>query len=112
LAFETVTSLESSMAVEPRSGSASVSREVLARIHWVTPEEEKKAFDYLASHQDKEYSRVDCLSFVVMEARGIREALTLDGDFKHRFIARPGRKTELRRIRAAYRVSFEKIENA
>lgn len=65
-------------------------REVLARIHWATPDEERKAFDYLAKHQDKDYSPVDCLSFVVMEARGIREALTLDGDFTHRFIARPG----------------------
>jgi predicted nucleic acid-binding protein len=65
-------------------------REVLARIHWATPDEEKKAFDYLAKHQDKDYSPVDCLSFVVMEARGIQEALTLDGDFTHRFTARPG----------------------
>jgi len=65
-------------------------REVLARIHWATAEEEKKAFDYLAKYQDKDYSPVDCLSFVVMEARGIQEALTLDGDFKHRFTARPG----------------------
>lgn len=65
-------------------------REVLGRIHWATKAEEKKAFDYLAKHKDKNYSPVDCLSFVVMEARGIKEALTLDGDFTHRFIARPG----------------------
>jgi len=65
-------------------------REVLARIHWATPEEEKKAFDYLIQHQDKQYSPVDCLSFVIMETYGIKEALTLDADFTHRFIARPG----------------------
>jgi predicted nucleic acid-binding protein len=65
-------------------------REVLARIHWATKDEEHKAFDYLAKHNDKTYSPVDCLSFVVMEARGIKEALTLDSDFTHRFIARPG----------------------
>lgn len=64
--------------------------EKIARIHWATPEEEKAAFSYMANHQDKHYSAVDCLSFVVMERQGITEALTLDGDFTHRFIARPG----------------------
>jgi predicted nucleic acid-binding protein len=34
--------------------------------------------------------QVDCLSFVVMEKLGIREAL--DSDFTHRFIARPDPK--------------------
>ncbi len=33
---------------------------------------------------------VDCLSFVVMERLGIREALAVDEDFTHRFNARPG----------------------
>jgi predicted nucleic acid-binding protein len=65
-------------------------RETLARIHWATPQEEKKAFEYFTKYQDKDYSSVDCLSFVIMEAYGIREALTIDADFTHRFIARPG----------------------
>jgi predicted nucleic acid-binding protein len=29
-------------------------------------------------------------SFVVMEARGIREAFAFDSDFGHRFILKPG----------------------
>jgi predicted nucleic acid-binding protein len=33
---------------------------------------------------------LDCLSFVVMEKLGIREAFAVDADFTHRFIARPG----------------------
>jgi predicted nucleic acid-binding protein len=33
---------------------------------------------------------VDCLSFVVMEQQGIREALAVDSDFTHRFSALPG----------------------
>ena len=33
---------------------------------------------------------MDCLSFVVMETLGIREALAFDGDFGHRFVMRPG----------------------
>jgi predicted nucleic acid-binding protein len=64
--------------------------ETFARIHWITPGEEKEAFEYLARHEDKHYSPVDCTSFVVMEAFGIEEALTIDKDFTHRFIARPG----------------------
>lgn len=36
------------------------------------------------------HSFVDCLSFVVMEKFAIQEALAVDSDFTHRFIARPG----------------------
>ena len=64
--------------------------EKLARIHWATPDEERAAFDYFKRHQDQTYSVEDCLSFVVMEKLGIREALAVDSDFTHRFIARPG----------------------
>jgi hypothetical protein len=62
----------------------------LARIHWTTPEDERAAFEYFKRHADQEYSMVDCLSFVVMEQRGIREALAVDSDFTHRFTVRPG----------------------
>jgi uncharacterized protein len=65
-------------------------REKLARIHWATPDEERAAFDYFKRHQDQAYSFTDCLSFVVMEKLGIHEALAVDSDFAHRFIARPG----------------------
>lgn len=64
--------------------------ERLARVHWATPDEERAAFDFFKRHQDQTYSMVDCLSFVVMERLGIREALAVDSDFTHRFIARPG----------------------
>ncbi len=64
--------------------------EKLARIHWASPDEERLAFDYFKRHNDQTYSFVDCLSFVVMEKIGIREALAVDSDFTHRFIARPG----------------------
>ena len=62
----------------------------LARIHWASPDDERAAFDYFKRHQDQTYSAVDCLSFVVMEKLGIREALAVDSDFTHRFVARPG----------------------
>jgi len=66
--------------------------ENLARIHWATPDEERAAFIWFKRHRDQTYSFVDCLSFVVMEKLGIREALAVDSDFTHRFIARPGPK--------------------
>jgi predicted nucleic acid-binding protein len=48
------------------------------------------AFACFRKHRDQVYGFVDCVSFVVMEKRGITEALTVDPDFEHRFIARPG----------------------
>jgi predicted nucleic acid-binding protein len=64
--------------------------EKMARIHRPSVHDERAAFDYLKRHRDKEYSAVDCLSFVVMDALGISEALAVDEDFTHRFVARPG----------------------
>lgn len=66
--------------------------ETLARIHWATPDEERAAFEYFKRHRDQTYSFADCLSFIVMEKLDIREALTVDSDFTHRFVARPGPK--------------------
>ena len=66
--------------------------EKMARIHVASFEEEQQAFALLVKHRDKDYSPVDCLSFVVMEKLGIPEALTIDSDFTHRFVARPGPK--------------------
>jgi predicted nucleic acid-binding protein len=63
--------------------------EKMARIHQATPEEERLAFAYLKQYRDKNYSAVDCLSFVVMEKLDITEALALDADFTHRFTIRP-----------------------
>lgn len=62
----------------------------LARIHRPSEDEERTAFAYFRKHQDHEYSMVDCLSFVIMEALGIHDALAVDADFTHRFVARPG----------------------
>ena len=62
----------------------------LGRVHRASADEEGAALAYLTKHQDQDYSFVDCLSFVVMDALGITEALAIDSDFTHRFIARPG----------------------
>jgi uncharacterized protein len=62
----------------------------IARIHSTTLDEHRAAFDYLRRYSDKSYSAFDCLSFVVMERLGIREALAIDEHFTHRFVAIPG----------------------
>lgn len=70
--------------------------ERMARIHRTGFEAQRAAFDYFRRHADKKYSTVDCLSFVVMDSLGIREALAVDEDFTHRFIARPGPRPRTR----------------
>ncbi|HEX9768995.1 MAG TPA: PIN domain-containing protein [Kiloniellales bacterium] len=62
----------------------------IARIYETRLEDHKPAFEYLKRHEDKKYSVVDCMSFVVMERLGLREALAVDSDFTHSFVARPG----------------------
>ncbi len=41
----------------------------------------RRARDYLRKHLDHEYSFTDCASFVLMDERGITEAVTTDGHF-------------------------------
>jgi len=64
--------------------------EVFGQLHHCTVDEERAALAYLGRHQDKGYSFVDCVSFVIMDRLGIQEAFTVDGDFTHRFVALPG----------------------
>ena len=64
--------------------------ERMVQIHRVSFEEQLAAFEHFKRHSDKKYNAVDCLSFVVMKKLDIREALAVDEDFTHRFIARPG----------------------
>ena len=48
----------------------------------LTPELYAEAFDLYRDRSDKEWGLIDCLSFVVMTARGISEALTADEHFE------------------------------
>jgi hypothetical protein len=41
-----------------------------------------QSFDLYRTRADKEWGLIDCVSFVVMEARGIRDALTADEHFE------------------------------
>jgi hypothetical protein len=48
----------------------------------LTKEGYDRAFRLFRDRPDKEWSLVDCLSFVVMTERGITEALTTDHHFR------------------------------
>ena len=85
----TVARYEAGHALAVRAGEM-LYGEKLARLHRTTAEEEAAAFAYLRKYEHKEYSIVDCLSFVVMEMLGIREALAFDTDFGHHFVMKPG----------------------
>ena len=49
---------------------------------WVTPDDEKKAWELFVLRNDKSYSFTDCTSFVVMRRIKIKNCLTLDGHFR------------------------------
>jgi uncharacterized protein len=98
---ETVTLVRKKAGPDPRRRHAlavEIGQQLLAgtfgQVHRATSEEEHAALAYLAKHQDQDYSFVDCMSFVVMERLGIREAFACDRDFTHRFVALPGPKPE------------------
>ena len=63
---------------------------VFGQVHHASADEELEAFAYFEKHRDKSYSMVDCLSFVIMDKRQMREAWAVDEDFTHRFTALPG----------------------
>lgn len=89
--FETITLFRARLGHrEAAEAGEGLYAEKIASIHTTTLEDQREAFDYFLRYDDKNYSMVDCLSFVVMEKLGIREALAIDDDFTHRFIARPG----------------------
>jgi predicted nucleic acid-binding protein len=49
---------------------------------WVTPDDEKRAWELFVSRNDKSYSFTDCTSFIVMRRIKIKNCLTLDGHFR------------------------------
>lgn len=49
---------------------------------WITPSDEKQAWELFVSRKDKSYSFTDCTSFVVMKRLKVTKCLALDGHFK------------------------------
>jgi predicted nucleic acid-binding protein len=52
-------------------------------VFWVTKQLHDAGMDLLARRLDKTYSLCDAISFVLMRAHGITEALTTDHHFEH-----------------------------
>lgn len=50
-------------------------------VHWVRADTHRRGVDLLRRVDRRDLSLVDCVSFVVMQSEGIREALALDDDF-------------------------------
>jgi uncharacterized protein len=48
----------------------------------IDPALDAEAWDLLKARADKEWSLVDCASFVIMQHRGITQALTTDHHFE------------------------------
>ncbi len=53
----------------------------LLRVMWISAEIHQQAMERLVRTNRRELSLVDCSSFEIMDAEGIREAFTLDADF-------------------------------
>jgi predicted nucleic acid-binding protein len=67
---------------------------VFGDVYHVTESDDEEALAYLAKHDDQAYSFTDCVSFVPMERLGIREALAIDKELTHRFVAIPGPRSK------------------
>ncbi|MYA35036.1 MAG: type II toxin-antitoxin system VapC family toxin [Gammaproteobacteria bacterium] len=52
------------------------------RIEWTTSDRFHQTRAFFLRHADKAWSFTDCLSFVVMRALGLREALSTDNHFR------------------------------
>ena len=59
-----------------------VEQDPVVTIIEATPERFAQALRLYRERPDKEWGLIDCLSFVVMEERGLREALTADDHFR------------------------------
>jgi len=49
---------------------------------WITPSDERQAWELFVARKDKAYSFTDCTSFVVLKRIKISKCLSLDGHFK------------------------------
>jgi len=60
----------------------SVFSSAVCAVDWTDPEQFRTACDFFVKHEDHPWSFTDCLSFVVMKRRRVREALTKDAHFR------------------------------
>ena len=56
--------------------------ESIANLIRVTPEDEKKAWEFFVTYHDKTFSFTDCTSFAIMERIGMAEVFAFDEHYK------------------------------
>lgn len=61
--------------------AAAIRYSTVVRIEHVTADLEEQAWQWLARHNEREYSFVDATSFALMRNKKIRNAYAFDGDF-------------------------------
>ena len=61
---------------------ADLDNNLLVEVEFVTESRHRSAVDMLARRLDKEWSLCDAVSFLMMESRGLQEALTTDHHFE------------------------------
>jgi uncharacterized protein len=57
-------------------------RSTVCTVEWTGPEEFESAAGFMGKHIDQAWSFTDCVSFRIMKARRLREALTKDEHFE------------------------------
>ncbi|ORB90263.1 PIN domain-containing protein [Mycobacterium persicum] len=62
-------------------GAAAIRFSAVVRVEHITADLEEQAWDWLARHDEREYSFVDATSFALMRRKGIRNAYAFDDDF-------------------------------
>ena len=60
----------------------SVFGSTICTVEWTDADRFRATSDFFNKHEDQAWSFTDCLSFVVMKPRRIREALTKDAHFR------------------------------
>ncbi len=61
--------------------AAAIRYSTVVRVDHVTADLEEQAWQWLARHNEREYSFVDATSFALMRNKKIRNAYAFDGDF-------------------------------
>lgn len=84
---EVVTFLRKRISYEKASqvGRLLLSSPTIEIVH-ISVEDFNKGWDMFLKYRDKDFSFTDCLSFWIMEQKGIKEALTFDEHFKQKGI--------------------------
>jgi len=61
--------------------AAAIRYSTVVRVEHITAEVEEQAWEWLARHDEREYSFVDATSFALMRTKNVHNAYAFDGDF-------------------------------